>query len=152
MEKTFRSIKNQLGISLLEIMLSLSIIAIILIMATRYFFVATTNNKMNATISQVAGLISAAESWKSIRTNFDGLSIQALYEAGQLEKFPGLNDSSSPAQVNDLWGDSFSLAPTSDKNKATITLTLPNSGNCKALSNSYIGSTCQGQTFMYTFS
>lgn len=60
-------------------------------MGTRYFFLGTTNNKMNTTISQVSGLISPAQSWKSLWTSFEGLSIQALYEAGQLKNFPGLD-------------------------------------------------------------
>ena len=42
-----KKITKQLGISLLEVMLSLSIIAIILVMATKYFFVA---NRSDTTI------------------------------------------------------------------------------------------------------
>lgn len=41
------------GISLLEVMLSLAIIAIILLLATRYFGIASTSNNVNSEMSQV---------------------------------------------------------------------------------------------------
>ncbi len=143
--------KKQWGISLLEVLLSLSIIAIILVLATRYFFVAANNNKLNTAISQVGGLVAAAHNWKSIKASFTGISIQVLYDEGQLENFPGLDSSSTTASVNDLWGDPFNISPTTG-NKATISITLPNSGNCQALSNAYTGATCSGATFNYPFS
>ena len=45
--------KQQRGISLLEVMLSLAIIAIILVMATRYFSLASGGNRINEAISQI---------------------------------------------------------------------------------------------------
>lgn len=152
MDQSSFSIKKQIGISLLEVLLSLSIIAIIFVMATRYFFVATNNNKVNTSISQVGGLVAALHNWKGIKPAFTGASIQALYDAGQLENFPGLNDSSTAnVSVNDLWGDSFSIT-SAVENKVTISVTLPNKGNCQALANAYISAICNGATFNYTFS
>lgn len=145
---------KQTGISLLEVLLSLSIIAIILVLATRYFFVATNNNKVNTAVSQIGGIVAAAHTWKGINTSYTGVSVQVLYDAGQLENFPGLdNATTSAVMLKDLWGDEFSVAPAAaDNNHVTITLTLPDSGNCEALRNAYIGATCSGTQFSYTFS
>lgn len=143
---------KQLGISLLEVLISLSIIAIVLIMAARYFFITTNNTKLSNAISQVGGLVAAAHSWKGIKISFTGLSIQTLYDDGQLEHFPGLDDSTpSHISINDLWGDHFYIAPAAG-NKASITLTLPNALNCQALANAYAGATCSNSDFTYTFS
>lgn len=145
---------KQIGISLLEVLLSLSIIAIILVLATRYFFVATNNNKVNTAISQVGSIVAAAHSWKGVNTSYANLSVQVLYDAGQFENFPGLDDTTATSvALKDLWGDSFAITPAADNNgKATITLTLPDAGNCGALKNAYTGSTCDGTNFSYTFS
>lgn len=152
MDKSFFSKLKQNGIALLEVLLSLSIIAIILVMATRYFFVATNNNKVNTSISQVGGLVAALHNWKGIKPSFDGVSIQALYNAGQLEHFPGLEDSSTTnVSVNDLWGNPYSVTPAAG-NKVTISVTLPKVGNCQALANAYSNAVCNGTTFSYTFS
>ena len=45
--------KQQRGISLLEVMLSLAIIAIVLSMAVRYFNIVSNNSKVNQTIQYV---------------------------------------------------------------------------------------------------
>ena len=55
----------QRAISLLEVLLSLSIIAIILVMATRYFFVASNNDKINILRQQIGSLVAAVNSWKN---------------------------------------------------------------------------------------
>lgn len=143
---------KQLGISLLEVLLSLSIITIILIMATRYFFAATNNNKLNIAISQVGGLVTAAHNWKGVKTSFYGLTLQVLYDTGKLESFPGLDDSkASQIAVDDLWGDPFIIKHTA-QNRAYIKVRLPSSGNCQALANAYAGAICDGASFTYTFS
>ena len=47
MKKRFTTGYKQAGISLLEVMLSLSIIAVILVMATRYYFLASNAQRVN---------------------------------------------------------------------------------------------------------
>jgi type II secretory pathway pseudopilin PulG len=150
---TFSAKLTQLGISLLEVLLSLSIIAIILVLATRYFFVATNNNKINTAVSQIGGIVAAVHTWKGINTSYDGVSVQVLYDAGQLENFPGLdNNTASSVALKDLWGDEYSVTPAADDNHVTVTVTLPDTGNCEALKNAYDGATCNGTSFSYTFS
>lgn len=145
--------KKQLGISLLEVLLSLSIIAIILVLATRYFFVATNNNKVNTAVSQVSGIVAAVHTWKGINTSYEGVNVQVLYDAGQLENFPGLDATTASAvELKDLWGDQYDVAPAGDNNHVTISLTLPTAGNCQALQNAFNGAACNGTTFTYTVS
>ena len=50
---------GQRGISLLEVMLSLSIIAIILVMATRYFRTANQSQQITNAVSMISGIVTA---------------------------------------------------------------------------------------------
>ncbi len=156
--------KRQSGISLLEVLLSLSIIAIILIMATRYFFVASNNDKMNTTVSQVGALIAAAHIWKGANSNYsvDGTSINLneLSDAGQLTNFPGFNKSGSGSSatvaLSTMWGGTISIQP--KNNLAEIIIDLPNPGSCHAILRAYpkdesgnINAACADSTFTYIF-
>lgn len=156
---SFRKANNQVGISLLEVMLSLSVIAIILIMATRYFFVASNNNKVNTTISQVGALIAAAHSYKGAAATYKltpQLSIDALKAAGQLDNFPGYDDQRK--QLLTLWGGIISIAPDESAGEARITVNMPDNAKCLAILRAYptqtggnITSACNGAVFTYTF-
>ena len=61
--------KKQIGIGLLELMLSLAIIAVLLVMATRYYMSASMNSRINQTVSAILGLPAAAECWSSSGSN-----------------------------------------------------------------------------------
>ncbi len=149
--------KKQLGISLLEVLLSLSIIAIILIMATRYFFVASNNNKTNTTISQVGALVAAAHAYKGATANYANLSIQTLAQAGQLANFPGFDDTNNSLLT--LWGGSITIASSGDKSEfAEITVNLPDENKCQTILRAYpdastgnVTSKCLKSQFTYTF-
>ncbi len=54
---------KQLGIGLLELMLSLAIISVLLVMATRYYQVARQGQQVNDAISEVQAIIAAGENW-----------------------------------------------------------------------------------------
>jgi type II secretory pathway pseudopilin PulG len=151
---------KQLGISLLEVMLSLSIIALVLVMATRFFFVANNNDKMNTTISQVAGLVAAAHSWQGAQAGFAGIGIDVLGKAGQLSNFPGYD--SSAQSLSTMWGQPITIDPsdstTGGVNLALITVTLPTNDMCGSLLRSFptdadgnITSKCNAADFTYSF-
>lgn len=55
---------KQYGIGLLELMLSLAIIAVLLVMATRYYLTASVSSKINSAINAVGGLDGAIERWQ----------------------------------------------------------------------------------------
>jgi prepilin-type N-terminal cleavage/methylation domain-containing protein len=57
--------KRQQGVSLLELMLSLAIIAVILTMATRFYQQANETRKTNEAYQAVVGLVAAVDNWKA---------------------------------------------------------------------------------------
>jgi Tfp pilus assembly protein PilE len=64
-----RNLTKQRGIGLLELMLSIAIIAILLIMATRYYQNATQGKNISNTISMVGGYIAAEVQYATLHTN-----------------------------------------------------------------------------------
>lgn len=142
------------GISLLEVLLSLSIIAIILVMATRYFFVASQNDKINTTVSQVGGLVAAAHNWKGANPNYTGIAVDTLIHAGQLTNFPGIDLNTNT--ISTMWATAIDIKPAD--NMATIDVILPDAKPCEAIQRAFPGdasanitSACSGSTFTYTF-
>lgn len=80
------AIKKQQGIGLLELMLSLAIIAILLIMATRYYQSARTSQQVNDGLSLTTAIVAASESWVLGQSNFSNLSISELKKQGLIPK------------------------------------------------------------------
>lgn len=139
---------KQRGISLLEVMLSISVIALILVMATRFFYVTSSNNKVNTAISQVAGLEAAMYSWKGSDLNYTGVSIQALYDAGELANFPGVSSETEGAVLYTPWGTSQYVVQAKTEGGAQITAAdVP---NCAALAKA-LGdrASCDENAFTY---
>jgi type II secretory pathway pseudopilin PulG len=143
---------------LLEVLLSLSIIAIILIMATRYFFVASNNDKINTTVSQIGGLIAAGHNYKGAGTDYAGVSIIALGQSGQLTNFPGFDDKTN--RLTSMWGSEYAIEPVKlgALSLAKITVVLPDIATCIAINrafpddgNAHISSSCNTNTFTYIF-
>lgn len=144
------------GISLLEVLLSLSIIAIILVMATRYYFVASNNNKINTTVSQIGGLVAAMHSYKGLDADYANISIQTLYDAGQLTNYPGLSVLGNAATMKNLWGKAITVASTAEG--AMIRVILPSHSICLAMEKAFpnsleagIHSSCEDNAFTYEF-
>jgi type II secretory pathway pseudopilin PulG len=134
------SMLKQKGISLLEVLLSLGIIAIILVMATKYFFVANRNDKVNTVRQQVGAVMSAVESWKGEHATYaatPGLSIGTLSDQGFLANSSlKENAGTSNAQLKNPWGYDIGISNISD-NGADIATTLPGVNECRSLRNSY---------------
>jgi len=82
----FSFAKRQIGIGLLELMLSLSIIAVLLVMATRYYMSAALNSRVNQTADALLSLPAAAECWAASSTNsaagstgtYNGINLYAI--------------------------------------------------------------------------
>lgn len=70
--------KKILGISLLEILLSLSIITIILVSALRYYTVASFEQKLNDATDMIQGLRSAAPRWLLSHDDYKDISVANL--------------------------------------------------------------------------
>lgn len=85
---------KKLGISLLEVMLSLSIIAIILILALRYFDVALQEQKVTEANRMIQSTRSAASNWLVSHDDYKGMSLAALQQRDLL-----------PKNFNNPWGE-----------------------------------------------
>ena len=122
-------LKKQLGIGLLELMLSLAIIAILLVMATRYYLVTSTSQKVNETVSIMGGLKSAAENWRQAYpggyANFD------LNTCDENNWFPEQYIAGATT-VKTPWGDA---TLTSAANEITVTMTTTSVAEAKNLYN-----------------
>ncbi|MCB1827055.1 MAG: type II secretion system protein, partial [Coxiellaceae bacterium] len=133
-------IKNQRGISLFEVLCSLGIIAIILVMAAKYFFVANRNDKVNVVRQQIGAVVSAIESWKAEHATYSAtpsLTVGTLSEQGFLANSSLLvNAGTANATLNNPWGYSIRITNVSD-NGVDIQTTLPSINECRALRNSY---------------
>lgn len=60
----FKLRNKQTGIGLLELMLSLAIIAILLVMATRYYLSASLSSNINEVVSNIQGVTGCYENWR----------------------------------------------------------------------------------------
>ena len=123
--------KKKFGISLLEVMLSLAIIAIILVMATRYFTIAMRSEKTNEAVKVLQTMMKASDDWlwtyktyKKTANNPD-VSTAALINLGLVPK----NYSAVDANP---WGGTIDVKPNSE-NQVTIFLTNVNESDCQNL-------------------
>lgn len=138
----FSSNRKNKGIGLLELMLSLAIIAILLIMATRYYLVTSRSQKTDEGVALVNALIAGAEDYRGDRSTFEGLTgISILVNQGSIAK-----SYVSGSVVTTPWSapSTTDVAVAGDKTRVTISLkTIPATG-CNALANKFsdIGGTC----------
>jgi len=137
--------KKQRGISLLEVMLSLSIIAIVLVLAAKYFFAASNNQSLNRTRSTIGLVVSAVQSLKANQADYTGIDTEKV---ASTELLANSGDVSSGTAIKNAWGSDIVVAPNSSN--VEITTTLPTDNDCKALENSYTSSSCSGAAFSLT--
>jgi type II secretory pathway pseudopilin PulG len=96
---------NQRGIGLLELMLSISIIAILLVMATRFYMSAKQSQQITDTVSQVDGIISAAANYANgNNSDYSDMSLLVLVQGGYLPPIYCGGDQSSCPGLNPFRG------------------------------------------------
>jgi len=143
MKMTMLHRKKQKGISLLEVLLSLTIIAIILVMAVRYFFIAENNNRINTTRQQVGSILAAINGWKGEHPTYESLTFDELYNTGWLSKTSNMVVTGSIPQASvkmyDPWGQQILMTvnPSTTNTTITISTNLPTFNDCVSLRNSY---------------
>jgi type II secretory pathway pseudopilin PulG len=141
--KTFNGQLKQAGISLLEVLLSLAIIAIILVMSVQYFTTASLNQKMNMVRTLIGVDMSAVESYAINNPAFSSLSWDALVDGGYISKDPknincGSGTQKGCSQVTP-WGKNITISAASGTSGlGVITIPLPTATeSCTNLQQSY---------------
>jgi len=120
MLKKVRSQSKQRGIGLLELMLSLSIIAILLVMATRYFVIANENQKINNALSMVNGYAGGAAQYATVNHSYSAMTTKALVDGNYLPNVFGGSDGFG-AGANPWGGDMTTKEVTNTSFKVLIT-------------------------------
>ena len=141
-----RFMNRQTGISLLEVMLSLSIIAIILVMATRYFFVASNNQNVNKVRGQIGTVVSALQEYRNQNPNYASVSLNVLVVGGFVPQNNDVSGSAGSYVLNNPWNSPITVTPTGSNNGATVSTVLQSDTDCKALAAGYAtaNGTCAG--------
>lgn len=142
------------GISLLELMLSLAIIAILLVMATRYFTLARSIQQTNEAVNMLQTTMTAVDNWFWTFKKFKGtpngdISVANLVSMNLLPK------DFARQQINPWGGNLFVVAQ--GDTRVSIELDNVSFRDCKTLQNSMakkdLTSFCpqQGNTFIVLY-
>lgn len=126
-----QSLGKQRGISVLEVMLSLAIIAVILVMATRYYKTAQQSQQVKNALNMVGGIVDAEVDYAAANSNAYNGSIEDLSTKGYLP--PGIGGTGATAG-NDPWGNPIGLQ-TNSGGGFTITFTQVPVNTCNELAS-----------------
>jgi type II secretory pathway pseudopilin PulG len=121
---------RQFGIGLLELMLSLAIIAVLLVMATRYYMTAGQSSRINQAVDAYGGLAAAAASWaQSNGGSYSNLDLTTADSNGWIPHslVKDKNDLNTPwgpqkftSSPSDVIIDNFLAGVTSEKEKTDL--------------------------------
>jgi len=152
MTNTIEKLRTRKGIGLLELMLALAIIAVLIIMATRYYQSTSRNQKVAEAVTQVNALIAASSNWKIGRSAFTGITYAKLYAQGLLPKEMKTDTTATP------WGTKISVASTAG-NSFDMSFEGLDSADCEALAGRFTESanitttaTCASGKVVFTYS
>jgi type II secretory pathway pseudopilin PulG len=154
--------RTQCGIGLLELMLSISIIAILLVMATRFYMSAKQSEQVADTASHVTGIISGAANYANGNNNdYSNISLLKLVQGGYIPPVLCGGDTSTCPGLNPFRGTTTVTGTTTNY---IITMNSLPTNICPsiagmvnaAIQNTQIGAanvssaTCSGQTLTVT--
>lgn len=77
---------NNLGIGLLELLLSLALISILLLSAARYFATANHAQQVNEAVKMLGAITIACDGYQSMKGNYEGISVKALTDRDLLPR------------------------------------------------------------------
>lgn len=101
--------KKKRGISLLEIMLSLVIISLLLVMATRYYGLVRLQQQTNDAAGEIQAIRAAAERWLVGHTDYTGISVSALQQLNLLPQNFATNPWGDAVTVTASGGNAFKI-------------------------------------------
>ncbi len=136
----------QYGIGLLELMLALAVIAVILVMSTRYYNVAHRQQQVNATVKEIRAIVTASTEWAKTQYNYSGISFTILIANQYLP---------SNFSKTNVWQGAITIVPGKDTSQFIVQYTNIPTDLCNSLaskmSTQAVSSTCSGKTFTATF-
>ena len=103
---------KQLGNSVLEVLLIITVSLLMVVLAIRYFTVVDFNRRVAQVLSQIDTLSKASYQWleRSGSENFRTIALNKLVQGGYVTQ----------AEVKSPWGAVFSVKPASDERHVTI--------------------------------
>lgn len=105
------------GIGLLELMLSLAIIAILLIMATRYYQSAHQNQLVSQGVDMFGAVQAAVQTYRLDNTDLSAVSISTLVSKGYLPNSYGSGGAANP------WGGLLTVTPNTGTGVLVVEMT-----------------------------
>lgn len=134
----FKNIHKQIGIGLLELMLALAVIALLLLMATRYYTITHRSQELNSATSDISFLVASIKTWRSSQASYATMTFGSLYKLGLIpDAFKGV-DSSTGNSLNPgpMWAGCASevvLKPANTGESVDVTFSKLNPVICEGL-------------------
>jgi Tfp pilus assembly protein FimT len=125
--------KSQRGIGLLELMLSLSIIAVLLVMATRYYLAARQEQQVNNAISMIHGIVAGTANW-ALGQQSGGYAGVSITELATGNFIPTSFNGSGNGGGADPWGGDLKVT-SSSSNSYQVTMSNVPTAACNYLPN-----------------
>ena len=123
-----RKLKRQTGFGLLELMLSMVIVALLLIMATRYYQSARSNARINEGVGLISSILNAANNIAIGSGSYSGATTSAI-----VPYLPSNEQGSDKTSIVNPWGGEVTVTP-SGTNNTLLTIVLPGLGDdCQKL-------------------
>ena|SRR3990167_9503787 len=142
-------IKKIVGITLLEVVLVLAVVASILLLTVRYFMMTSSHENVNRAMTQIQTLTKASYEWLQIQRQADfasgnAIDITQLQQAGLI----------SAVDRVDPWGGNIVISPADDANYVRINMADVPQKACKNLRQrmnaiAHAQSACAGEDNIY---
>lgn len=137
--------KREEGFGLLELMLSMVVVALLLIMATRYYQSARTSARVNSAINMTQAALTAADNI----SNAEGGYTSAV-TGDAIKPFLPNNSLQTP------WGTQMTVTPAGSGSSSTVTFNIPaTASDCtalvSALQNTANDASCSSDTASIVF-
>lgn len=110
-----RKLKRQTGFGLLELMLSMVIVALLLIMATRYYQSARSNARINEGVSLISSIVNAANNIAIGTGDYSAVSNTSI-----ASYLPSNAQTGTAGTLNDPWGGTLTVDGKTDPKTLSI--------------------------------
>ncbi len=99
-------LNSESAYSMVELMLALSVVAVLAVAATSYYFLASRNSEINRTTDQITRIVAAAEEWRGSGKNYTGITIEDLAAIGTF--YPSEHDKTNN-KIYSVWNTEIEL-------------------------------------------